>query len=154
MSDHRRNGPGEGAAPRSWAGHHEGTAARLFDPVVETRTPQWTDELHGLDPAGPGRDVAAREAALEAASQSWRRDAERMIEQLAALSRRTGEGFTSDELYRYVGPVMGPSTNVVGALFSAAAKRGIIRRVGYRPSVREVAAGRIVSVWIGTGEEA
>lgn len=118
---------------------------RLFDPS-STRTPQWTDEAHDLKLAST-RTEERQEAALDAAAQSWRRDAERTIEQLAA----SGREFVSDDLYKYVGPVMGPSPNVVGALFSAAARRGIIRRVGYRQSERESAAGRVVAVWRGTG---
>ena len=46
-------------------------------------------------------------------------------------------------------PDTGPNrNNAVGAAFSGAARRGIITRIGYRPSTRVLAHGRVVAVWV------
>lgn len=66
------------------------------------------------------------------------------IETLAA----TGRTFTSDDLWR-LGVPMPANPNALGALFSAARKRGVIECVGYQPSAREGRNASVVRVWRG-----
>lgn len=68
------------------------------------------------------------------------------IEQLA----RSGREFTADDARHLAGDP--PSTthpNIAGALFSAAAKSGTIRMVGYGLSSRPQGHANLVRRWIG-----
>jgi hypothetical protein len=62
-----------------------------------------------------------------------------------------GDRFPSDEVRSAITYCMGfdsaPHPNSWGALLSAAAKAGLIERVGFEPSRSPSAHGRIVSVW-------
>lgn len=97
---------------------------------------------------------AAKDTGLHAAGAAdrvweWRNRALDAIRDLAA----TGLPFTADEVIAAVGlPDVGPNrNNAVGAVFSAAAKRGWIVKTGhYRPSRRVLAHARVVAVWVGS----
>ena len=62
-----------------------------------------------------------------------------------------GEPFTADDVIAKVGlPDAGTNrNNAVGAVFSAAARQGLIVRVGYRNTRRVVGHARVVSIWAG-----
>jgi hypothetical protein len=97
----------------------------------------------------------AKERGMDLASSSdrawdWRRRAEVALYELA----ETGKPFTADDVVAVVGlPDLGPGrNNAVGAMFSAAAKRGWIVRVGYRKATRVLSHGRVVAVWAGSEE--
>jgi hypothetical protein len=98
-----------------------------------------------------GEELARRGMAQAASSERawvWGRDAEAAIRQLAA----SGVPFTADDLIRLVGlPSWGVNrNNAVGALFTSAAKRGLIVRTGhYRKSRRALSHGRMIAVWVG-----
>lgn len=53
--------------------------------------------------------------------------------------------FTTEDLKAIVCNPQHP--NAYGAAFNTAARAGLIKRVGYRPSTSPSAHGRIVSVW-------
>lgn len=55
------------------------------------------------------------------------------------------EVFSADELVRAVG--LPRKRNQVGALMSHLAKRGLVTRVGFRPSHRDVRRAGMVAVW-------
>lgn len=78
----------------------------------------------------------------------WKLEARDALAWLAAR----GEPFTADDLARLVGlPDTGPNrSNAVGAVFSAAARQGLIRSTGhYRKSRRTLSHARVVAVWCG-----
>lgn len=57
--------------------------------------------------------------------------------------------FTSDDVQKIL-TVTPTHVNSIGAVFHAAASRGIIERVGYRQSERPEAHARVVAVYRGT----
>lgn len=77
----------------------------------------------------------------------WRVHAMEALRDLAAL----GEPFTADDVVGKVGlPDSGTNrNNAVGALFSAAAREGLIVRVGFRNTKRVAGHARVVSIWAG-----
>ena len=61
-----------------------------------------------------------------------------------------GEEFTADDVRTIVGdPPHGVSANLVGALFHAASRAGLIRMVGYSTSARVIGHGNLQRRWIG-----
>lgn len=56
--------------------------------------------------------------------------------------------FTADDI-RILDMKKPKHQNAWGSLFSLAARRKLIRRVGYRPSTNPSTHGRVVSVWRG-----
>lgn len=78
----------------------------------------------------------------------WTQEWERAIAYLAT----TGEPFTADDVRDLAGE---PSDhpNACGAIFNRLAKRGVIARVGYRPSKRPILHAHPIALWIG-GEAA
>jgi hypothetical protein len=90
-----------------------------------------------------GMSLAAQAAA------DWLDDAWLALVELV----RTGRDFTSEEVVERVGLPRGtPGTNrnnAVGALFAAAAREGIITRVGFRKAVRPDLHARLLTVWRG-----
>jgi hypothetical protein len=64
----------------------------------------------------------------------------------------TGAAFTSEDLVRLVGlprPAEGTNrNNAVGAVFSAAAKARLIRRIGYAKCARPSSHARVLAVWV------
>lgn len=75
---------------------------------------------------------------------SYRDQFERVLKALAA----SGDEFTSEDVTAVVGqPPNHPNT--VGALFNAAARRGLITKRGYRKSVRPRSHCHCIAVWAG-----
>jgi len=66
---------------------------------------------------------------------------------------RSGRDFTSEDVVERVGLPRGtPGTNrnnAVGALFSAAAREGLIVRAGFRKATRPDLHARLLTVWRG-----
>lgn len=89
----------------------------------------------GVDHAGDGAPAAL--------TAGWRVLADEAIGDLA----RTGREFSADNLVLRVGEP--PVPNMLGGVFLAAAKRGLIRGVGYRPGTRPAAHARVQRVWVG-----
>jgi hypothetical protein len=81
---------------------------------------------------------------------AWSILARLAIDQLAA----TGADFTSEDVVALVGLPRGkPGTNrnnAVGAAFSGAARRGVIREVGRTNASRPALHARRLTVWRGT----
>lgn len=103
-----------------------------------------------------GEDLKAQgmAQALEAdAVAEWRELARESVEWLAAQ----GRPFTSDDLTALCGlphPDAGSNrNNAVGAVFSGAARRGLIRRVGMRKAGRASSHARVLTVWEGVPDE-
>lgn len=99
--------------------------------------------LDDLERARRRRDHG-QEVATWSTDIAWKEAADRVIRELAAA----GEPFTAEELRAIVGPPFG-SPNALGPRFMAAARAGIIARVGSRQSTRPEAAGRWLAVWRG-----
>lgn len=57
--------------------------------------------------------------------------------------------FVVDDIREVTGHPLGASDNAFGARFMAAARRGLIRKVGYQQSTRPERHGGIVAVWQG-----
>jgi hypothetical protein len=100
----------------------------------------------------PGGERAKERGLLAAGSADraweWKHRALDAIHDLAA----TGQPFTADEVVAAVGlPDFGSNrNNAVGAVFSAATKRGWIVHTGvYRKSRRVISHARAVAVWVG-----
>lgn len=127
MNDPMQNGPRQEAVHKIQAGR-----------PTQDPTPQLT-----LEDALRARD-AGMQAATYNADVAWRHACDTTIQRLATR----GDEFTADDVRAICG-VVAHSPNAFGARFSAAAKAGIIRRVGYRKSLRPERAGGVVSVWIG-----
>jgi hypothetical protein len=79
-----------------------------------------------------------------AAAEDWKARWDAAIERLA----RAGEPFTSDEVRELAGPPT-DHPNAAGSRFSTAARRGLIRRVGYRNSTRGTLHSHPLSLWKG-----
>lgn len=77
--------------------------------------------------------------------ESWKLAARSAIEELA----RTGSRFTANDLTGMVGMPPKGKMNAVGAMFAAASKAGLIRRVGQQPGSRLSQRGREIRVWVG-----
>lgn len=83
----------------------------------------------------------AGQARTSAAHPDERAAVDAAIRQLAA----TGRPFSSNDA-RPLHNVSGP---VVGAAFTAAAKAGLIKRIGYEPSTDPGTHGHPVAIWTG-----
>jgi hypothetical protein len=94
--------------------------------------------------AGEQLKMSGLFAADMAASDDWK---SRWDEAIGYLARRGGP-FTADDVREIAGdPTDHP--NATGARFLAAARAGLIRRVGYRSATHEGAHARMVSEWVG-----
>lgn len=82
-------------------------------------------------------------AALLSTDAEWAADCDRAIRTLAA----TGQPFTAYDLHAMVREPSNP--NHWGPRLPVAAKRGLIRKVGYRKSDRPGTRGSAVAVWQG-----
>lgn len=82
----------------------------------------------------------------EALTGDWVERADAELKRLA----RTGDRFTAETL---TGAVGRPSHhNALGARFNAAARQGLIRKVGYTNANRSAAHSRGLAVWQGVSE--
>ena len=61
------------------------------------------------------------------------------------IERFKGREFTTDDLHGAIPEPHHP--NMFGALMAGLKRRGLISRIGYRPSGRTEANGRVVAVW-------
>lgn len=73
----------------------------------------------------------------------WKARTTAAIEEFAA----SGDEFTALEIRDIVGDPVHP--NAFGARFNAAARAGIIRKVGYRNSSRPTLHAHPIAVWVG-----
>jgi hypothetical protein len=62
---------------------------------------------------------------------------------------KTGRPFTSDHVSAITGDSPTGSQGAMGSRFRTAAKRGVIRKIGYTPSLRVSVHGHPVAQWIG-----
>lgn len=83
--------------------------------------------------------------ATAAQPQDWKDRVDAVIETLALL----GRPFTSDDVSAAAGDSPTGSQGAMGARFSHAARRGVIRRIGYVPSQRPSVHGHPVAQWLG-----
>ena len=128
--DHSRTAPGQGGRSKS------------PQASVDTTTVQPTLDIDG---------AARRDAGMAAAEHGAEVIAKRLV--AAAIEQRARDGwpFTSDQIHEDV-PTAGGWPNMIGARFNAAARAGIITKVGYRPSDRPSRHRAVIAVWVGTAE--
>jgi len=89
------------------------------------------------------KEVGMRGSEFAETPSGWVERADAEIRRLAA----TGRPFTSDVVVGAVG--MPAHYNAVGARMNAAARKGIIRKVGHTQAARPSAHARTVAVWQG-----
>lgn len=90
-------------------------------------------------------------AKADAAQPSeWRAMVDAVIDTLAA----SGQPFTADDVNQLTGDSPTGSRGAAGARFNYAARRGVIRRIGYVPSRRPSVHAHPVALWVGTAVEA
>jgi hypothetical protein len=87
--------------------------------------------IHQLELSGLRRDW------IEAAVEDW-----------PIIVRSLPPLWTTDDLHQHLGDAEEP--NWYGVLCASLKAKGLIARVGYRPSQRPEANGRVVAVWRGT----
>lgn len=61
------------------------------------------------------------------------------------LSTMAGKQFTSDDLHKTLGAP--PQQNWWGVLLARLKNKGLVRRVGYKPSERTERNGGVIAVW-------
>ncbi|MGV0109799.1 hypothetical protein [Arthrobacter sp. CP30] len=93
-------------------------------------------------------DEKGVERAHRNASEPWKTVAMRALEAEAA----SGLTFDSYTLEAVRGVPEADHPNRWGGLFHAAAKRGVIRKVGYHQSLRPGRSGGVCAVWVGSGQ--
>lgn len=106
------------------------------------------DDLPLFAPTPPrptGSELKAEGMALADAAEGlqWKEAADAAIEQLA----RAGEPFTAEDVRAICGPP--EHANAFGSRFLQAARRGLIRKVGYRNSTRPTLHAHPIAVWTG-----
>lgn len=89
------------------------------------------------------RDRGEAQLSMASLWDDWPSRADRAIEYLAT----TGRDFDAESIRDLCGDPGRP--NLLGARILAAARKGIIRRVGFRPATRPEAHARHVAVWRG-----
>ena len=100
------------------------------------QVPLW-DDLHPAEAAFYG-SIAVH--------HGWHVAAERAMGYL----RKTGLEFTADDLRRLLGQAGEPLTpNAYGGLVMSWSRRGLIEKIGYRPSKQTRRNGGVNAVWIG-----
>jgi hypothetical protein len=90
------------------------------------------------------RDEGIEQASLASLWDDWPKKADRWIEFMA----QTGQEFTAEDLRSACGDPSRPAQ--VGARLLAAARRGLIERVGFAQASRSERHGGWVGVWRGT----
>jgi len=103
------------------------------------------DDLSLFTPRLSGSELRDRGMALvdEAEPDAWKAKADAAIRSLAA----SGAEFGAEEVRAIAGSPEHP--NAFGSRFLQAAKRGLIRKVGYRNSSRPSLHAHPVAVWVG-----
>lgn len=105
-----------------------------------SRRSHWT-----VDPSADQLKIAGMMLADEAASQDWKDRWDKAIRLLAI----SGEPFCSDDVREIAGaPEDHP--NAAGARFQAAARAGLIRKIGFVKSARAALHAHHVAQWVGT----
>lgn len=89
--------------------------------------------------------VEGAAAALAAEEAKWRDAADYWIRSLAAA----GKQFNAEDVRLLAGDPPG-HVNAMGGLFLSAARRGLIRSVGYENATRKSGHARPIRVWVGT----
>lgn len=140
----------------AWMNDATGEAARwtqegeLIASVSFGRTVEPQEQQQFSLPAGrAARDAGAAQADSSAAADEWRPGAIAVLRELAL----SGQPFTADDLVERAGLPLQSETNAnnaVGALFSAASKKGLIERMGDTQSKRVAGHARRLSVWRGS----
>lgn len=105
-----------------------------------------TDEFDGDE--GKRRQQHGQQLAWTHSPDEWRLAAKWALWELA----RTGEPFTADDVIAKVGlpkPSWPGMNNAVGALFSLAARKHVIHRVGDTSTLRVIGHARRLSLWRG-----
>lgn len=82
--------------------------------------------------------------------EAWRASVDAVIDTLAA----SGQPFTADDVSALTGDSPTGSRGAAGARFQYAARRGVIRRVGYVPSRRPSVHAHPVALWVGADAQA
>lgn len=82
----------------------------------------------------------------QAADDAWKAEVDRVIRRLAAR----GAPFTSDDV-RAAGVPEPASHKAWGGRYTALAKAGVIRAVGWQTSSNPATHARPVRVWVGVG---
>lgn len=105
----------------------------------------WVD-----DPAAGRADKDTGQQRAFGAVSSWAEEASAAVRTLA----RSGEPFTSEDVTGLVGLPAGEvgtnRNNAVGALMTAAARAGVIRKTGHRRLCRRRSShGRELTEWVG-----
>jgi len=88
------------------------------------------------------RDAGVEKVTLNT-SEGYRESFNRVLGEMAD----TGQPFSSEDVTAVVGQPSNPNT--VGALFIGAAKRGVIRKCGYRQSTRPERHAAVIALWEG-----
>ena len=89
-----------------------------------------------------------RDAGVEKVTNNTPDDYRSVFERAIIALASSKEPFTSEDVTAMVGrPPNSPNT--VGALFIGAAKRGLIRKCGYRQSVRPERHAAVIALWEG-----
>lgn len=103
--------------------------------------------MNQLDIFGEAEARKADGQAKADASQplAWKNNVDHVIAMLA----RTGRPFTSDDVSAITGDSPTGSRGAMGSRFTTAARRGVIRRVGYVPSRRPSVHMHPVAQWVG-----
>lgn len=136
------------------ATEHSSLAGCLAPGCDCERAPVLADDLANL-PTQPTQGLAQGRALRDAGAAvvgstapghlvtSWRNRAEASLARAIA----SGETFSADDLVEEVG--LPPRPNMLGALFLHAAKADRINAVGFAPSTRPAARGRVQRTWAG-----
>lgn len=92
--------------------------------------------------------VAAVDAAGFAAHRTWRPKAKEALSELI----ESGEPFTADDLRARVDEKP-HHPNAIGALFNGAARRGLIRKIGYQQSTVKSRQAGLQALWVAAEQE-
>lgn len=145
MTDQWRSRPDEGAAPDP-AGRADASSVTPIGGYVPELRQTSFDDL--LEDGRRNRD-RGMQTATYATDVAWVRACDAAIRMLAA----TGDEFDAEVVRSIVGPPVG-SPNALGPRIGAAARRGLIVKVGYRQALRPERNAGPLAVWRGKDGEA
>ena len=104
-----------------------------------------SDQLSLLD--GELRKERGMAQADGAADPTWRTRLDLAIEYLAGI----GDPFTAEDARGLAGDPP-DHANAMGSRFSSAAKRGLIRSIGFRKATRPSLHTHVIREWVGTAK--